>query len=68
MRRTIDCAKPEYFTSDEYYQHVYMILGRATCLEWSLFRNLPVLPDGSDIDFSIFEHGPPQYVEVGGRS
>ena len=43
MGHTIDFSKPDYFTSDEYTQHVYMILGRATCLEWSLFRNLPML-------------------------
>ncbi|CAL1152198.1 unnamed protein product [Cladocopium goreaui] len=24
--------------------------------------NLPMLPDGSDIDFDVFEHGPPQYI------
>ena len=62
MGHTIDFSKPDYFTNDEYTQHVYMILGRATCLEWSLFRNLPLLEDGSDIDFSVFEHGPPGYI------
>ena len=62
MGHTIDFSKPDYFTAEEYTQHVYMILGRATCLEWSLFRNLPMLPDGSDIDFDVFEHGPPQYI------
>eukprot|EP00435_Cladocopium_sp_Y103_P036594 s119_g9.t1 len=48
MGHTIDFSKPDYFTADEYIQHVYMILGRATRLQWSLFRNLPMLPDGSD--------------------
>lgn len=62
MGHTIDFNKPDYFTTDEYVQHVYMILGRATCLEWSLFRNLPMLEDGSDIDFTVFEHGPPGYI------
>lgn len=62
MGHTIDFSKPDYFTNDEYTQHVYMILGRATCLEWSLFRNLPMLEDGSDIDFTVFEHGPPGYI------
>ena len=62
MGHTIDFSKPDYFTADEYTQHVYMILGRATCLEWSLFRNLPMLPDGSDIDVSVFENGHPQYI------
>jgi len=62
MGHTIDFSKPDYFTHDEYTQHVYMILGRATCLEWSLFRNLPMLEDGSDIDFTVFEHGPPGYI------
>ena len=26
------------------------------------FRNLPMLPDGSDVDFAVFEHGPPGYI------
>ena len=62
MGHTVDFSKPDDFTKDEYTQHVYMILGRATCLEWSLFRNLPMLEDGSDIDFTVFEHGPPGYI------
>lgn len=59
---TVDMAKPDYFTSDEFTQHIYMILGRSTCLQHSLFRNLPMLEDLSDFDFSVFEHGPPSYI------
>ncbi len=57
----IDFSKPEYFTEDEYTQHVYMILGRAQRLSWSLFRNLPQAEDG-DVDFAVFENGPPDYI------
>ena len=59
--RTIDFSKPDYFSADDYTQHLYMILGCAQALEYSLFRNLPETPEG-DIDFSIFETGPPAYI------
>ena len=62
MGHTIDFRKPEYFTDDEYTQHAYMILGRATSLNHSLFRNLPLSEDGQDIDFTVFENGPPRYI------
>ena len=39
-----------------------MILGRATSLNHSLFRNLPLSEDGQDIDFTVFENGPPRYI------
>ena len=58
---TIDFSKPDNFSADDYTQHLYMILGRAQALEYSLFRNLPKTPEG-DIDFSIFETGPPAYI------
>ena len=57
----IDFSKPDYFTDEEYTQHVYMILGRARCMQWSLFRNLPTGADG-DVDFAVFENGPPSYI------
>ena len=57
---TIDLAKPDYFSHDDYVQHLYMILGRAQALEWSLFRNFPTV-DGEP-DFSVFEQGPPSYI------
>ena len=62
MGHTIDFRKPEYFTDDEYTQHAYMILGRATSLNHYLFRNLPLSEDGQDIDFTVFENGPPRYI------
>ena len=57
----IDLTRPDYFTHDEYTQHVYMILGRARSMQWSLFRNLPTTADG-DVDFAVFENGPPAYI------
>ena len=48
----IDLTRPDYFTHDEYTQHVYMILGRARSMQWSLFRNLPTTADG-DVDFAV---------------
>ena len=57
----IDFTKPDYFTDEEYTQHVYMILGRARSMQWSLFRNLPTTADG-DVDFAVFENGPPLYI------
>ena len=57
---TIDLAKPDYFSPDDYVQHLYMILGRAQALEWSLFRNFPTV-DGEP-DFTVFEQGPPSYI------
>ena len=46
---------------DEYFQHLYMILGRARKLEWLLLRNFPRTGDG-DPDWGIFEGGPPDYL------
>ncbi|CAE7212339.1 unnamed protein product [Symbiodinium sp. CCMP2592] len=57
----IDFTRPDYFTDEEYTQHVYMILGRARSMQWSLFRNLPTTADG-DIDFAVFENGPPAHI------
>ena len=30
-------------------------------MQWSLFRNLPTTADG-DVDFAVFENGPPLYI------
>lgn len=45
----------------EYFQHVYMSLGRARRLDEVLIRNFPQLESG-ELDWSIFEHGPPDYL------
>ena len=45
----------------EYFQHVYMIIGRARKLDWVLIRNFPCAPDG-EADWSVFESGPPAYL------
>ena len=58
---TIDLSKPQYFSADDYTQHLYMILGRSQALEYSLLRNVPEDAHG-DVDFSIFESGPPAYI------
>ena len=58
---TIDCTRPSYFSRDVYIQHLYMILGRAQALQYSLFRNFPTTENG-DVDWSLFENGPPQYI------
>ena len=61
LGHTVDFSRPDNMSDDEYVQHAYMILGRARSLEWTLMRNLPLLEDG-DVDFSIFEQGPPRYI------
>ena len=58
---TIDCTRPSYFSRDVYIQHLYMILVRAQALQYSLFRNFPTTENG-DVDWSLFENGPPQYI------
>ena len=57
----IDLFKPRNMMKDEYFQHLYMILGRARKLDWTLLRNFPTLPDGEP-DWEIFEQGPPAYL------
>ena len=57
----VDLYKPPSMMVDEYYQHVYMILGRARKLDWLILRNFPRSADGEP-DWSIFEQGPPQYL------
>ena len=42
----IDLFRPGNFSDEEYFQHVYMIMGRARKLEWVLIRNFPTFPDG----------------------
>jgi hypothetical protein len=57
----IDLFRPPNMLDEEYFQHVYMIMGRARKLEWVLMRNFPFTPDGEP-DRSIFENGPPAYL------
>ena len=45
----------------EYFQHVYMALGRARRLDWMVIRNFPRTEAGA-LDWSIFERGPPDYL------
>ena len=45
----------------EYFQHIYMGLGRARRLEWVLLRNFPRTA-GGELDWGIFENGPPDYL------
>ena len=45
----------------EYFQHIYMGLGRAQKLDRVLLRNFPRTSD-DELDWSIFEDGPPDYV------
>jgi hypothetical protein len=58
---TIDCTRPSCCSRDVYIQHLYMILGRAQALQYSLFRNFPTTENG-DVDWSLFENGPLQYI------
>ena len=57
----IDLYRPSYMGKEEYFQHVYMSLGRGQKLEWELFRNFPA-DDAGDLDWSVFESGPPAYL------
>ena len=57
----LDMFKPGYMCKEEYFQHLYMGLGRARKLCWMLLRNFPTSEDGQ-LDWSIFEEGPPQYL------
>ena len=59
---TIDLQRPHYFTRDVYLQHLYMILGRSTELAFSLYRNMPMCETTGEIDWSLFECGPPHFV------
>ena len=45
----------------EYFQHLYMGLGRAQKLEWMLLRNFPRDETG-ELDWGIFEKGPPDFL------
>ena len=56
-----DLQKPDYMSPSEYAQHLYMILGRATSLDYCLFVNFPQDEDGEP-DWAWFEAGPPDYV------
>ena len=45
----------------EFYQHVYMGLGRAETLDRLLIRNFP-RDEAGNLDWSFFEEGPPQFL------
>jgi len=57
----IDLFKSYNMSQPEYFQHLYMILGRARKLEWLVLRNFPRAADGT-ADWAIFENGPPAYI------
>ena len=57
----LDLFRPGYMGRDEYFQHLYMGLGRARKLSWVLLRNFPMNEDG-ELDWSFFEAGPPDYL------
>ena len=61
LGHTISLRKPSYLHDDEYKQHLYMILGRAKALKWSLFHDFPSDAQGLP-EWKWFESGPPSYV------
>ena len=61
LGHTISLRKPSYMHDDEYKQHLYMILGRAKALKWSLFHDFPSDAQGLP-EWKWFESGPPSYV------
>jgi len=62
---TVDLMRPQTMRrpdrEPEYFQHLYMALGRARKLEWMLLRNFP-RDDAGDLDWNIFENGPPDFL------
>ena len=54
----VDLRKQLNMGADEYWQHVYMILGRAISLNYTLLINFP-REDDETWDLSVFEQGPP---------
>ena len=62
---TLDLYRPQTMQGEErepeYFQHLYMGLGRAQKLEWMLLWNFPRDEQG-DLDWSIFEKGPPDFL------
>ena len=57
----VDLERPSNMGESEYFQHIYMVLGRARSLEHILLRNFPHDNDGMK-NWSIFESGPPGYL------
>ena len=61
----VDLYRPSTMSGNdmagEYFQHVYIALGRARRLDEVLIRNFPQLESG-ELDWSIFENGPPDYL------
>ncbi|CAK0894177.1 unnamed protein product [Prorocentrum cordatum] len=44
------------------FHHVWVILGRARKLEWVLLQNFPLDESAGDLDWSILEQEPPDYL------
>ena len=61
----VDLFRPHSMRGEErdaeYFQHVYMALGRARKLDWLLLQNFPRAEDGS-FDWTVFENGPPDFL------
>ena len=57
----LDLFKPGNMGPEEYFQHLYMSLGRGRRLAWTLLRNFPVDAEG-ECDWNVFEQGPPKYL------
>ena len=61
----LDLLRPQTVRGEEreseYFQHLYMALGRAQKLEWMLLQNFPH-DDQGELDWSIFEKGPPDFL------
>ena len=57
----VDLERPQNMGEAEYFQHVYMVLGRARKLDDILIRNFPLDEDG-EYDWSMFQKGPPEYL------
>ena len=62
----VDMFRPGHMQGEgrqgEYFQHVWMVLGRARKLEWMLLQNFPRDETTGDLDWSILEQGPPDYL------
>ena len=66
LGHTISLRKPSYLHDDEYKQHLYMILGRAKALKWTLFHNFPSDAQGLP-EWKWFESGPPRMFSLSSK-
>ena len=57
----VDLGRKKSMCDTEYWQFLYMILGRARKLDWILLRNFPCSEDGSP-DWTVFEQGLPDHL------